>query len=68
MPALCLKELAKQVIDASRDQNHFFLEQRINIAIQGGNAANVLWTILISNQVEAFVDAWKFFFFFFIVF
>ena len=51
------KEIAKRLVDASRDQRAgFFLAQRIGIAIQRGNAASLLGTLPVDIDGEEFFD------------
>jgi hypothetical protein len=51
------KEIAKRLVDASRDQRAGSLfAQRISIAIQRGNAASLLGTLPMSIGEEAFYD------------
>jgi hypothetical protein len=51
------KEIAKRLVDASRDQRAgSFLAQRISIAIQRGNAASLLGTLPMPIGEEEFYD------------
>ena len=55
---LLYKDIAKRLVDASRDQRAgLFFGQRISIAIQRGNAASLLGTFPEDSDAEEYFDA-----------
>lgn len=52
------KQLAKQLMDASRDQKYsLFIEKSIRIAIQLGNDTSLSGTLSLGDYAEVFYDA-----------